>query len=171
MYTNPSASHMIEAVMAEIKREILPQLQQGKAKLSAELCLAILQCVANRVPVEQQLCVQECKEMRELFRELAQMFEGENHRAAIRLRERAQEAQDKGLFNGMPNHPEIVAAHRALSDGLVHTLDDLDALIAAGSKRAPAALEHLRAYLGMRAGRDFNTHFGPPVTAAMAGRK
>lgn len=166
MLTHPSSDELLEGCIISIQNDILPNLANQHAQVSAVMMQALLQCVRQRLPVEQQVMAAEHNQMIALFRDLGTLANAESE-AGKRLRDRAQSCGASENLPVPPAFDEVVSRYRELSQAVVDTLDDLDALISEGDTSAQEALLKVRTYLGQRTATDFATLV---VGAGMAGR-
>ncbi len=167
MYTTPSVADMIDGVIASLMRDVMPELTSQKAVVALVMAKSLLEGIKQRVPLEQQLMASEHNQMTALYRQMARIVDSFPGDAAERIRERAATLGALADLPVIPNFDDLTAAYRTLSQGLVETLEDLDALIRGGSAEAEEALQEMRTYLGPRTISEFTTYF---VGAGMAGR-
>ena len=166
MLTHPSSDELLEGCIISLQNDILPHLANEHAQVCAVMMQALLQCARQRIPVEQQIMAAEHNQLIALFRDLAPLANAESP-AGKRLRERAQSCGARDELPTPPAFDDVVVSYRDLSQAVVETLDDLDALIAEGDPAASDALLKVRTYLGQRTATDFGTLV---VGAGMAGR-
>lgn len=166
MLTHPSSDELLEGCIISLQNDILPHLANEHAQVSAVMMQALLQCVRQRIPVEQQIMAAEHNQLTALFRDIEPLANAESE-AGKRLRDRARSCGSRNDLPTPPAFDDVVTGYRDLSQAVVDTLDDLDALIAAGDAAASDALLKLRTYLGQRTATDFSTLV---VGAGMAGR-
>jgi hypothetical protein len=167
MYTKPNPGDLIDAVMVSLNQDILPELQSQKAQVTCVMMGQILQAVRTAIPVFQQIMAQEHNEMTAVLRDVGAIVGESAGTAADRIRARSQ---GLGLREDIPvpmAYEDLAAAYKELSEGLVETLDDLDALIRGGSTAADEALLRLREHLGPRTMREVGTYV---AGVGMAGR-
>lgn len=166
MFTHPSSDELLEGCIISLQKDILPNLANEHAQVCAVMMQALLQCVRQRVPVEQQIMAAEHNQLIGLFRDLEPLANAESE-AGKRLRERAHSCASRDELPTPPAFDDVCARYRDLSQAVVETLDDLDALISEGDQSAQEALLKVRTYLGQRTATDFATLV---VGAGMAGR-
>lgn len=166
MLTKPSASELVAAVITSLSSDVLPDLQSEKAQVVVVMMQSVLQTVIQRIPVEQQMMADEHNQMTAVFREMAELVGPVEGPEGERLRQRARDLGQRPDLR-MPSFEETTSAYHDLSQALVESLDDLDALIRAGSNGAEAALLRMRQYLGPRVAAEFATNV---AGAGMAGR-
>jgi hypothetical protein len=166
MFTRPSSDDLLEGCIISLQNDILPNLANEHAQVCAVMMQALLQCVRQRLPVEQQIMAAEHNQITALFREIGPLATGESE-AAARLRERAASCGSHDDLPVPPAFDEVVTRYRDLSQALVETMDDLDTLLDEGEANAQEALQRVRTYLGARTAADFGTLV---VGAGMAGR-
>jgi hypothetical protein len=166
MFTHPSSDELLEGCIISLQNDILPNLANQHAQVCAVMMQALLQCVRQRIPVEQQIMAAEHNQMTALFRGLRTLANGDS-KAGVRLRERAEACGAQEDVPVPPAFDEVVSRYRELSQAMVETIDDLDELIREGDESAQEALLQVRAYLGARTATDFGTLV---IGAGMAGR-
>jgi hypothetical protein len=167
MYTKPTIDHFLDAVSVCLTNDILPDLQGEKAQVSLMMAQQLLQCAKQLAHVEQQIMAVEHNEMAEMYRDVGAVIGESAGPEADRIRARATALGGKPDIPALPPWEELSAAYNELSEGLIATLDDLDAMITAGSAAANEALLRLRTHLGARTAREFGTYL---VGAGMVGR-
>jgi hypothetical protein len=167
MYTKPSVGDLIDGVIASLMNDVMPELTSQKAVVALVMTQSLLEGIKQRVPIEQQLMASEHNQMTALYRQMARTVDSVPGAAAERVRQRAASLGALADLPTIPNFDGLGTAYRALSQGLVETLEDLDALIRGGSSEAEDALQEMRTYLGPRTIAEFTTYF---VGAGMAGR-
>ena len=167
MYTTPSVADIVDGVIASLMRDVMPELTSQKAVVALVMAQSLLEGIKQRVPIEQQLMASEHNQMTALYRQMARTVDSVRGEAADRIRQRAASLGALADLPVVPNFDDLSTAYRALSQGLVETLEELDALIRSGSAEAEAALQEMRTYLGPRTIAEFTTYF---VGAGMAGR-
>jgi hypothetical protein len=145
----------------------MPELQSEKAQTSAVMMQVLLQCIAQKTPVEQQMMVREHNQMTAVLRDMAEIMCDSPSPAAERIRQRAADLGQRPDMAEIPGYDAISTDHKELSTGLVRSLDDLDELIRGGDETAQKALLRLREHLGPRTLQEFGTYI---VGAGMAGR-
>jgi soluble cytochrome b562 len=158
---------MIDGVIASLNRDIMPELTSQKAVVAVIMMQTLLEGVKQRIPVELQLMASEYNQMVALYRQMAATIGDSAGPAADRMRKRAVTLGARAEIPVVPAYDEMLTTYREFSEGLVETLDDLDALIQAGNARAEAALQEMRTYLGTRSVSELTTYL---VGAGMAGR-
>lgn len=166
MLTHPSADELLEGCVISLQNDILPHLANEHAQVCAVMMQALLQCVRQRIPVEQQIMAAEHNQMITLFRDLVPLANAESE-AGTRLRARAQACGAAEELPLPPAFDDVVTRYRELSLAVIDTLDDLDALLSEGDTSAQQALVRVRSYLGQRTATDFGTLV---IGAGMAGR-
>lgn len=166
MLTHPSSDELLEGCIISLQNDILPNLANEHAQVCTVMMQALLQCVRQRIPVEQQIMAAEHNQMIALFHDLEPLANAEST-AGKRLRDRARECASRDQLPAPPAFDDVVARYRNLSEAVIDTLDDLDALISEGDPSAQEALLKVRTYLGQRTATDFATLV---VGAGMAGR-
>lgn len=167
MYNRPSIDDLLDAVSISLQNDILPELASEKAQLAVVLAQSMLQQVKQIVPVQQQLMVLEHNEMVAAFRDIGAIVGETPGPEADRIRARARDLGTLPELAPLPGFAELQATYLRLSEEVVATLDDLDALIRRGEAAAGQALLRLREHLGPRTAREFATY---TVGAGMAGR-
>lgn len=167
MYTKPTIDHFLDAVSVCLTNDIMPDLQGEKAQVSLAMAQQLLQCAKQIAHVEQQLMAVEHNEMAEMFREVGAIVGESAGPEADRIRARATGLGGRDDIPALPSWEELSSAYNELSEGIIATLDDLDALITAGNPAGNEALQRLRAHLGSRTAREFGTYL---VGAGMVGR-
>jgi hypothetical protein len=167
MFTKPSPADMIDGVIASLNRDIIPELTSQKAVVAVIMMQALLEGVKQRIPVEVQLMAAEYNQMGALYRQMGSTIGDSADPAAERIRQRATTLGARAEMPAVPAYDDLLATYREFSEGLIATIDDLDALIVAGNARAEATLQELRGYLGNRTVSEFTTYL---VGAGMAGR-
>jgi hypothetical protein len=167
MWTSPSTTELIEGILISLNKDILPELQSQKAQTSAVMIQVLLQSIAQKAPVEQQMMAREHNDMTATLRDIATIMGDSPRPAAERIRQRAKDLGQRPDMAEIPSYETISTDHFELSTSLVRTLDDLDELIRGGDETAQKALLRLRAHLGPRTMQEFGTYI---VGAGMAGR-
>lgn len=170
MYTKPTISDLIRAVMISLNKDIAPDLTSSRSKVAVLMAQTLLQSAIQRLDADPGIVAAEHNEMTALYRSLAATLGDQQGEAAERVRQRAT------TLGALPDVPapypaaELMDLHRKLSEGLIGTLDDLDGMLRAGqeSTRAQAALEQLRGHLMIRTAREFQTQMVNP--GSLAGR-
>jgi hypothetical protein len=157
MYTKPSISDLLHAVVLSLGRDVAPDVGSTRGKLALLMAQSLIQCAIQRLAAEPTTIVTEHNEMTALYRGLAECVQGLSGEAAARIQQRG------ATLGAYPDVPAPVPAaelserHHRLSEGLIETLDDLDGMLQAGEAQAAAALELLRKHLMVRSMRDFQT--------------
>ncbi|MGH2609309.1 MAG: hypothetical protein ACRDHF_09500 [Tepidiformaceae bacterium] len=167
MYSKPTIDDFLDAVSACLNNDIMPVLHDEKAQVSVAMMQQILQCAKQIAHVEQQLMAVEHNEMAATFRDVGAIVGESSGPAADRIRARARALGGRPDMPAIPEWATLSGAHQQLSEGVVQTLDDLDALITAGNPAGSEALLRLRAHLGARTAREFGTYL---VGEGMVGR-
>ncbi|MEX0781059.1 MAG: hypothetical protein WD557_00295 [Dehalococcoidia bacterium] len=167
MYTKPTIDHFLDAVSVCLANDIMPDLQGEKAQVSLAMAQQLLQCAKQIAHVEQQIMAAEHNEMAAMFRDVGAIVGESAGPEADRIRARSQGLGGKDDIPALPAWEELSAAYTELSEGIISTLDDLDALITAGNPAANEALQRVRTHLGARTAREFGTYI---VGAGMVGR-
>ncbi len=162
MYTKPSISDLLRAVIVAMNREIAPDLSSSRSKVALLMAQTLLQGAIQRLQAEPATIAAEHNEMTALYRTLAQTLGECTGEAAERVRQRSL------TLGALPDVPapypasELAELHHKLSEGLIGTLDDLDGMLRAGEARAQAALDQVRQHLMVRTARDFQTQMVNP---------
>ncbi len=167
MYTKPTVDDFLDAVSISLTNDIMPVLSDEKAQVAVAMMQQLLQCAKQIAHVEQQLMVDEHNEMAAAFRDIGAIVGESDGPAAERIRGRAQSLGGRPDLPAIPDWGTLSAAHGELSQGVVETLDDLDALMTAGNASGTEALLRLRTHLGARTAREVGTYL---VAAGMVGR-
>ncbi|MEO9256668.1 MAG: hypothetical protein ABI305_14115 [Tepidiformaceae bacterium] len=167
MWTTPSTTQLIEGIILSLNNDLMPELQSQKAQTAAVMMQVLLQCIAQKSPVEQQIMTREHNEMTAVLRDLSTIMADTPAPAAERIRQRANDLGQRPDVAEIPSYEAISTDHAELSTGLVRSLDDIDELIRGGDTTAPKALLRLREHLGPRTLTEFGTYV---VGAGMAGR-
>ncbi|MBI5948299.1 MAG: hypothetical protein HY875_09185 [Chloroflexi bacterium] len=167
MLTKPTSSDMIEGVMTALAKDVLPELTSERAQVVVIMAQGVLQAVRQRIEVEQQAMAAEHNDMTALFREMAAALGETPGAEADRMRARARELGGQDDMPQVPSFATINGSYRELSQGLVDSMPDLDALIRAGNPGAEKALAKAREYMGKRVAGDFATNV---AGVGMAGR-
>ena len=167
MYTKPTIDHFLDAVSVCLTNDILPDLQGEKAQVSLMMAQQLLQCAKQIAHVEQQIMAAEHNEMSAAFRDIGAIVGESSGPEADRIRARATGLGGRPDIPAIPAWEELSAAYQELSEGIIATLEDLDALITSGNPAATTALLRLREHLGARTAREFGTYL---VGAGMVGR-
>lgn len=155
MYTKPSIECVIQTVMATLDRDIAPELQSSRARVSLAMTQTLLQWAIQRMESEHQALITEHNEMTALYRRLAEQLRASPGAVAERIRERG------ASLGGYPDIPalypveELSNAHHRLSEGLIETLGEIDELLQDGDTNAEEALHLLRGHLAVRSAREF----------------
>ena len=167
MLTTPSIADVIEGIQISLARDIMPEVKSQNAQTCVVMIQALLQTVAQRVPVEQQLMVAETNEMTATLRDIAGLLGSSGGSAADNIRSRAQTLGGRADMPAMPSYEEVNSTHREVSQGIVDTLGDLDVLLRGGNSEAEGALTRLRQHIAPRTLQEFGVY---TVGAGMAGR-
>jgi len=167
MYVKPSVDDFLDAVGVTLAKEIAPELQTEKAQISLVMIQSILQCAKQMAHVEQQIMALEHNEMTQLFRDVGVIVGESAGPEADRVRARTRELGARADLAPIPSWEELGAAYNELSEALVATLDDVDAIMGTGNPAGQEALTRIRAHLGPRTAREFGTYM---VSAGMVGR-
>ncbi|MEO6398455.1 MAG: hypothetical protein ABIP13_08305 [Tepidiformaceae bacterium] len=167
MLTTPSIAEVIEGIQISLARDILPEVRSANAQTCVVMIQGLLQTIAQRVPVETQLMAVEMNEMTATLRDIASLLGEASGSAADSIRSRAQELGSRADLPPIPSYEEVNGGHRELSQGIVDTLDDLDALLRDGNANAEGALARLRQHIAPRTLQEFAIY---TVGAGMAGR-
>jgi hypothetical protein len=168
MWTSPSTQELIEGIIVALNNDVVPDLRSDKAQTAIGMIQVLLQCIAQKTPVEQQAMAAEHNAMTAVLRDVGELAGGKGLAASGRIRERAVTLGGRPDMPAIPSYAEIWAAHLELSKALTATLDDIDELLRAGpNPAAEAALTRLRVHLGPRTAQEFATYV---VGAGMVGR-
>lgn len=168
MWTSPSTQELIEGILASLNNDVMPDLRSDKAITAVGMIQVLLQCIAQKTPVEQQAMAAEHNAMTAVLRDIGDIAGGATGAAAERIRERGTSLGGRPDMPAVPSYAEIWAAHLELSKALTSTLEDIDELLRAGpNPAADAALTRLRQHLGPRTLQEFATYV---VGAGMVGR-
>jgi HPt (histidine-containing phosphotransfer) domain-containing protein len=168
MWTSPGTQELIEGIIVALNNDVLPDLRSDKAQTAVVMIQVLLQCIAQKTPLEQQAMAAEHNAMTAALRDIGDLAGGAAGAASERLRQRAKTLGGRPDMPAMPAYAEIWAAHLELSTALTATLEDIDELLRAGpNPAAEAALTRLRAHLGPRTAQEFATYV---VGAGMVGR-
>lgn len=167
MWTTPSTNDLIESILISLNNDVAPDVRSDRAKTSLGMIQALLTCIAQRTPVEQQLMAAEHNQMTATIRDVAALTASASGPAAARIQERARTLGAMPDLAPIPAWEDIWTSHRELSSGLVSTLDDLDELLRGGDEAAERALGRLREHLGPRTAIEFATYV---AGAGMVGR-
>lgn len=159
MYTTPSITEVIQAVLASLSQDVAPELKTAKSQMSLQMAQALLQSAIQRIQRETQVLVAEHNEMITLYRTLGEKRRGEAGEgdAAARIRQRGETLGARAELAAPLTQDALAAAHRELSEALILTLQDLDELIRTGDSSAVEELKLVRAHLAARAARDMQT--------------
>ena len=133
---------MIDGVIASLMRDVMPELTSQKAVVALVMAQSLLESVKQRVPIEQQLMASEHNQMTALYRQMARTVDSVSGAAAepIAARTRRNPRRHSLTYPCIPNFDDLAPPTGTLSQGLVETLEDLDALIRDGSNEAEEAL-------------------------------
>ena len=167
MLTTPSIAEVIDGIQISLARDIMPEVKSQNAQTCVVMIQALLQTIAQRVPVEQQLMAAELNEMAATLREVASLIGSSSGGAAESIRERGQTLGGREEVPPIPSFDAVNAAHRELSQGIVDTLADVDVLLRAGNREAEGALARLRQHIAPRTLQEFGVY---TIGAGMAGR-
>jgi hypothetical protein len=168
MWTAPDTQELIEGILLSLKNDVLPDLRSDRAITAITMIQVLLQCIAQKTPVEQQLMAAECNAMTEVLRDIGSIAGGAGGAAAQRLQERATTLGGRDDMPAIPSYADIKASHLGLSKALTATLEDIDEMLRSGpNPAAETALTRLRAHLGPRTVQEFGTYV---VGAGMVGR-
>lgn len=167
MFTTPSPDDMIEGVIAALQNEILPFVTNPKAQAAVLISQAILQMARQSMVAHDAQVLDEHNSMAALLRDVAAAIGETTGPAADAIRQRATTLGAAPDYAPLPDLAAAAAGHRALSQGIVDTLIDLDLLQRSGIPAADQALMLVRTHLGGRAVRDVQTLV---VGAGMLGR-
>ncbi|MEP7214750.1 MAG: hypothetical protein ABI782_00770 [Anaerolineaceae bacterium] len=167
MLTTPSIAEVIDGIQISLARDIMPEVKSANAQTCVVMIQALLQTIAQRVPVEQQLMAAEMNEMTATLREVAGLVGSSRGSAAASIRSRAKTLGGRDDVPPVPSYDEVNAAHRELSQAIVDTLADVDVLLRAGNKKAEGALARLRQHIAPRTLQEFGVY---TIGAGMAGR-
>jgi hypothetical protein len=157
MYTTPSPDDLLEGVVISLQNDIMPAITNPRAQATVAMMQAVIQQVRQTLPRYQEYLTDEHNEMTKVFRDVAATLGTTAGPAAESVRRRAQELGGKPDLPKPVDNAELMAAHRACSQGILDTIRDLDVLQRAGNANADAALERVRAHLGPRYARDVAT--------------
>ncbi|XYH93742.1 hypothetical protein ACMHYB_38670 [Sorangium sp. So ce1128] len=171
MYTSPNVAQMLKSVVGTLRRDVLPHVEDPEAVAKAAMCVAILQWAERLAPVEQQLYVREIKEMSDLFSALGHMLESNGSPEGRRIQDRGRTMPAKASFAVPASYDTLLEAHRALSEALIPTVEDLHALADQGGDTPREALTMVRRHLARRVERDVAIYLGAPEQGAMVGRE
>lgn len=167
MFSKPTSSDLLEGVIVSLQNDVLPAVASERVQVLVVIMQGVIQNVRQRIEVEQQHMAAEHNEMTALFREMAAALGETPGPEADRVRGRADTLGGRPAMPGVPAFAELNGAYAALSEGLVETMRDLDALIRGGNPAATRALDLMRAYLGRRIVADLSVNL---VGAGMVGR-
>ena len=167
MLTTPSIAEVIDGIQISLVRDIMPEVKSQNAQTCVVMIQALLQTIAQRVPVEQQLMAAELNEMAATLREVASLIGSSSGGAAESIRGRAKTLGGREDVPPIPSFDDVNAAHRELSQGIVDTLADVDVLLRAGNREAEGALARLRQHIAPRTLQEFGVY---TIGAGMAGR-
>jgi hypothetical protein len=169
VYDSPNVRDMLASVEKTLASAVLSHIGDPQALQQAQMCMAVLHWAGRLVPVEQQLCLKENREMAELLGRVGRLLDGSDSPEGRRIAERGRAMPSREL-PALPAYEQLMTTHRSLSDELIPTLDDLHVLAASGDAVATQALQLVRGYLGRRAKRDLDVYLGNEPPAAMVGR-
>ena len=167
MLTTPSIAEVIDGIQISLARDIMPEVKSQNAQTCVVMIQALLQTIAQRVPVEQQLMAAELNEMAATLREVASLIGPSSGGAAESIRGRAKTLGGREDVPPIPSFDDVNAAHRELSQGIVDSLADVDVLLRAGNREAEGALARLRQHIAPRTLQEFGVY---TIGAGMAGR-
>lgn len=167
MLTTPSIAEVIDGIQISLARDIMPEVKSQNAQTCVVMIQALLQTIAQRVPVEQQLMAAEMNEMTATLRDVAGLIGAAGGSAGESIRSRAQTLGAREDLPAIPSYEDVNAAHRELSQGIVDSLTDVDVLLRAGNSEAEAALTRLRQHIAPRTLQEFGVY---TIGAGMAGR-
>ncbi len=167
MLTTPSIADVIEGIQISLARDIMPEVKSQNAQTCVVMIQALLQTIAQRVPVEQQMMVAEMNQMTATLRDVSALLGASAGDAAESIRSRAKTLGGGEDVPAIPSYEEVNGTHRKLSQGIVDTLEDLDTLLRSGNAEAEGALTRLRQHIAPRTLQEFGVY---TVGAGMAGR-
>ena len=167
MLTTPSIAEMIDGIQISLARDIMPEVKSANAQTCVVMIQALLQTIAQRVPVEQQLMAAELNEMTAALRDVAGLIGSLSGSAADSIRSRATTLGGRENLPPIPSYDEVNAGHRELSQAIVDSLADVDVLLRAGNREAEGALARLRQHIAPRTLQEFGVY---TIGAGMAGR-
>ncbi|MCC6382859.1 MAG: hypothetical protein IT304_10140 [Dehalococcoidia bacterium] len=168
MYTNPSAARVLECIQESLEREILPELQSDKARVTLAMIQTMLTSVERRVPVEQQWMADECNRMNRTMQACAGALDGVDAAAAAAYRTLAAAHAAREPFPALPAFATLNETYRQQSDDFVEGLGLLNALVGEGVEAAAPLLQQARAYVQLRIERDMAGLFA--MEGGMVGR-
>jgi hypothetical protein len=154
MYTTPSPDDLLEGVILSLQNDILPMVPNAKAQAAIGMMQAVLQTVRQTIPVYQQLLADEHNAMTRVLRDVAGIVGETPGPAADALRQRAQTLGARPDLPAPDELAGVMAAHRELTESLVATVVDIDALQREGHIAGDAALTRVREHAGATAVRD-----------------
>jgi len=167
MLTTPSIAEVIDGIQISLARDIMPEVKSANAQTCVVMIQALLQTIAQRVPVEQQLMAAELNEMTAALRDVAGLIGSSSGSAAESIRDRAKTLGGRPDVPPVPSFDEVNTTHRELSQAIVDSLADIDVLLRAGQSDAEPALARLRQHIAPRTLQEFGVY---TIGAGMAGR-
>lgn len=167
MLTTPSIAEVIDGIQISLARDILPEVKSANAQTCVVMIQALLQTIAQRVPVEQQMMAAEMNDMTATLRDVAGLIGPATGGAADAIRGRATSLGGREDIPPIPSYEEVNTAHREISQAIVDTIGDLDVLLRAGNSEAEGALTRLRQHIAPRTLQELSVY---TVGAGMAGR-
>lgn len=167
MFSVPSIADVIEGIQVSLQNDIMPEVHSQNAQVAVVMIQAMLQTLVQRYPVEQQLMAAEHNEMAAVLRDVAGMINGSTCEAATAVRKRGESLGARPDYAPIPTNDDIVASHRELSDAIIATMTDLDAMIREGDEAAERALARVRKHATARTVQEFGIY---TIGAGMAGR-
>lgn len=168
MYTNPSAALVLECIQESLEREIMPELQSAKARVTLAMIQTMLTSVERRIPVEQQWMADECNRMNATMQAVASALESVDAPASAAYRALADAHADRSPFPASPSFATLSETYRRQSDDFVEGLGLLNALVGEGVEAAGPLLQRARAYVQLRIERDMTGLFA--MEGGMVGR-
>lgn len=167
MFTNPTPDTLLEGCLVALQLDILPNLSDEKAQVTAVMMQAVIQQVRQLIPAYLGNMAAEHNDMLRTLGDIGTIVGESPGDAAGRIRDRGTAATQSETFPPVPALQAVIEGHRALAQQLVDTVRDLDELATSGNAAGEAGLLRLRQHLGPSLMGDFMTNV---VGAGMAGR-
>lgn len=168
MFANPTSGDVIQAMRDSLMKDLMPELQTDRARVTLMMIDTMLVSLQRRIPVEQQWMADECNRMSAILGTIAGTLAHEAGPIASEIRSLVSALPPAPDFPAIPAFEAINSAYRDISRTFTEIVGHLSDLAGHGSTAADALLGEARAYINLRVQRDMAGFFA--MDAGMVGR-
>ena len=168
MFANPTSGDVIQAMRDSLLKDIMPELQTDRARVTLMMIDTMLVSLQRRIPVEQQWMADECNRMSAILAAVAGELAHEAGPIASEIRSLVSQMPAAPDFPAIPAFETINSSYREISMVFTEIVGHLNDLAGQGSTAADALLTEARAYINLRVQRDMAGFFA--MDAGMVGR-